>query len=194
MSDSDHAERDKQRVARIRDGDREAFEAMFQAYAEPLCKFTEQYTASPEIAEEIVQDLFLKIWKNRRGWSPSGSVKSYLYTAARNLALDYLRHERVVDEWKEEASKSGVSALKAPDENLRHKELHRAVRSAVEDLPQRCKEVFELSRQHGLTYKEIASVLNISVKTVETHMRRAFESLREQLAPHRLSESIEGED
>lgn len=194
MSDSDRAERDKQWAIRIQSGDREAFKALFQTYAEPLCTFAEQYTESSEIAEELVQDLFLKIWEDRRDWSPSGSVKSYLYTATRNLALDYLKHERVVDEWREGRSQDGRSTLKAPDENFRHKKLHRAVRSAVEELPERSKQVFELSRQHGLTYREIASVLDISVKTVETHMRRAFKSLREQLAPHKPPESTKGDD
>lgn len=184
MSDSNHTERDHQWADRIQDGDRAAFEALFRAYAEPLCAFTEQYTQSPEIAEELVQDLFFKIWKNRDHWSPTVSVKSYLYTAARNLALDYLKHERVVETWKEETFQERP-VLEAPDERLHHDQLRKAVQEAVENLPDRSRQVFKLSRRHGLTYQEISQVLDISVNTVETYMRRAFRSLREQLAPHK---------
>ena len=189
MPNQDRTERDKQWAARIQDGDRAAFRALFQAYAEPLCAFTEQYTESPEIAEELVQDLFLKIWKDRAQWSPSVSVKSYLYTAVRNLALDYLEHERVVETWQEEERRSGRTAQQAPLENLERKQLRRAVHEAVDQLPERRRHVFKLSRRHDLTYKEIATVLDLSIKTVETHMRRAFRFLREQLDPHEASAS-----
>lgn len=185
MSSSDRARQDKQWAERIQDGDRQAFRALFRRYAEPLCTFAEQYTKSPEIAEELVQDLFLKIWKDRTRWSPTTSVKSYLYAAARNLALDYLKHERVVETWKQEALRNGRSSPRTPDESLRRKELGQDVREAVDELPERRKYVFKLSRQHGLTYREIATVLDISIKTVETHMRRAFRFLREQLVSHK---------
>lgn len=182
MSTIDHTERDKEWAARIQDGDHAAFEKLFRTYAEPLCAFVEQYANSPEIAEELVQDLFFKIWKDHATWSPTVSVKSYLYTAARNLALDYLKHERVVDGWREETTQTGFSTLHAPDTTLHRKQLRRTVQDAVDELPQRGQQVFKLSRQHGLTYKEIATVLDISIKTVETHMRRSFRFLRKRLS------------
>lgn len=184
MSDSDRTERDHQWAERIQEGDRAAFEALFRTYAEPLCAFAEQYTQSPEIAEELVQDLFFKIWKNRSQWSPTVSVKSYLYTAARNLALDYLKHERVVETWKEETLQERP-APEAPDERLHRDQLRQAVQEAIEELPDRPRQVFKLSRRHGLTYREIGRVLDLSIKTVETYMRRAFRSLRERLEPHK---------
>ena len=189
MSTSDCSERDKEWARRIQDGDSAAFRLLFQSYAEPLCTFTEQYTKSPEIAEELVQDLFFKIWKDRSTWAPTVSVKSYLYTSARNLALDYLKHQRVVDDWKQEALADNESIVPTPDQSVCTKRLRRAVQEAIDELPERRRQVFKLSRQHGLTYKEIATVLDISIKTVETHMRRAFKFLRQRLAPHRLSSS-----
>lgn len=181
MSDT---KRDKQWANRIQCGDRTAFKKLFRTYAEPLGGFVKQYTDSPEIAEELVQDLFLKIWEDRAQWSPTVSVKSYLYTAARNLAIDYLKHERVVDQWREESHQDGLSTSQPPDKRLDHKQLRQAVRKAVDQLPKRRRHVFKLSRQHGLTYREIATVLDISIHTVESHMQRAFRSLRERLAPH----------
>lgn len=161
-----------------------AFKSLFLAYAEPLCAYVEEYTKSPEVAEELVQDLFLKIWIDRATFSPTVSVKAYLYASARNLALDYLKHKRVVDNWKTETRQHVSSAPDAPDESLRRKQLSKAVRQAIEELPERRKQVFKLSRQRDLTYKEIAHVLNISVKTVEKHMRQTFQFLRDRLAPH----------
>jgi RNA polymerase sigma-70 factor (ECF subfamily) len=188
MSDIDRVKRDQQWAGRIQVGDPAAFEKLFRAYAELLCNFVNQYTGSPEIAEEIVQDLFLKIWKERATWSPTVSVKSYLYAAARNLALDYLKHKRVVEAWQRESSQDGFTAT-SPSELFNRKQLQQAVRDAIASLPPRCRQVFQLSRQHGLTYREIATVLDLSIKTVETHMRRAFCSLRRQLASHRPESS-----
>lgn len=190
MSDSSqthHTERDKEWAKRIQNGDRAAFESLFRSYAQPLCRFTEQYTESPEIAEDLVQDLFFKIWHERERWDPSVSVKSYLYASARNLALDYIKHEKVVDEWKSDNEQKGHLGLTRPDKRLHRKELRKAVRGAIEDLPERRREVFKMSRDHGLTYKEIASVMDITVSTVETQMRRAFRSIREALS---LDESL----
>jgi RNA polymerase sigma-70 factor (ECF subfamily) len=98
------------------------------------------------------------------------------------LALDYLKHERVVDGWREETTQTGLSTIHAPDTALDRKQLRRSVRDAVDELPRRGRQVFKLSRQHGLTYKEIATVLDISIKTVETHMRRSFRFLRKRLS------------
>lgn len=186
-SNADYTERDHHWAERIQQGDRTAFKALFRTYSKPLCAFAEQYTKSPEIAEELVQDLFFKIWRDRADWSPTVSVKSYLYGAARNLALDYLKHERVVDAWKQESFSDGRSTLRSPDEHFHREQLRQAVQEAIEDLPERRRQVFTLSRRHSLTYKEIATVLDISVKTVETHMRRAFRFLRERLAPRSSS-------
>lgn len=186
MSKSERTDSDRKLAECIQEGDRAAFKALFQRYAEALRRFAVQYTESREIAEELVQDLFFEMWKNREQWSPTVSVKSYLYTSVRNLALDYLKHEQVVETWKQEALPDDTPP--APDERLHRNQLRQAVHETIDGLPERRRHVFKLSRQHNLTYREIAKVLDISVKTVETHMSRAFRDLREQLAPHRLSD------
>lgn len=185
MSDIDYTARDKQWARRIREGDGTAFEKLFRAYAAPLCTFVHQYTNAPEIAEELVQDLFLKLWKGRAQWAPTVSVKSYLYVGARNLALNYLEHERVVEAWKHHMLCDGRPPQPTPDERLDQKQLRLVIQRAIDKLPERRKLVFTLSRKHGLTYREIATVMDISIKTVETHMHRAFRSLRAQLASYR---------
>ena len=168
---------------RIRCGNRSAFEVLFRAYSAPLCAFALRYVKAPEVAEEIVQDVFLKIWVNRESWRPR-NVKSYLYGAVRNKALDHLAHQKVVQEWKGKAYHAPETTISTPQHTLQYEELAEAIQEGIECLPERTRLVFILSRQHGLRYKEIASALGISVKTVEAQMSRAFRLLQTHLAPH----------
>jgi RNA polymerase sigma-70 factor (ECF subfamily) len=151
-------------------------------YAEKLCRFVDQYVESPHVAEEIVQDLFFKIWRDRQSWNPTTNVRAYLYSMARNQALDYVKHEKIVMKWKEDTGGSSTASRPSPTRDLQRKELGRAIQDAIEELPQRQRTVFLLSRRHDMTYRDIALTLDISQKTVETHMSRAFRTLRELLA------------
>ena len=179
LPEPDHA----QSAERVRHGDRSAFEILFRAYSVPLCAFALRYVKMPEVAEEIVQDIFLKIWVNRENWRPR-NVKSYLYGAVRNKALDHLAHQKVVQEWKGNAYHALETATSTPQHALQYEELAAAIHEGIECLPERTRLVFILSRQHGLRYKEIASALGISVKTVEAQMSRAFRLLQTHLTPH----------
>jgi RNA polymerase sigma-70 factor (ECF subfamily) len=127
----------------------------------------------------------LELWR-RRGQVPGDvPVRAYLIRAARNRALNHLRHERVVRRTAPHAPKPAPSP--AADHGQGERELSEAVRRAVLDLPDRCREVFELSRVTGLTYGEIAATLEISIKTVEAQMGKALRLLRQRLAtwlPH----------
>jgi len=189
MSDSDSAQGDEARVAKIQNGNRAAFESLFRAYAEPLCDLVEGYVGAPEVAEELVQDLFLELWCRREDWDVQGSVKSYLYTAARNRALDHLKHRRVVDRWEEQAQRDATYRPPRPEKDLQQKQLREEVQRAIEQLTERRRLVFVLSRHHDLTQKEIAAMLDISVRTVETHMREALKSLRNLLSS-RLTDQV----
>ena len=168
---------------RLRHGDRSAFEVLFRAYSVPLCAFALHYVKVPEVAEEIVQDIFLKIWVNRESWRPR-NVKSYLYGAVRNKALDHLAHQKVVKEWKGNTYHGLETATRTPQHTLQYEELAAAIHEGIECLPERTRLAFILSRQPGLRYKEIASALGISVKTVEAQMSRAFRLLQTHLTPH----------
>ena len=137
---------------------------------------------SRAIAEEIVQDVMLEFWKRRESIAPDSSPQAYLFQSARNRSLNYLRHARIEKEGephitREEASEPAAHAL------LVEEELQTAFRRALGSLPPRCREVFELSRTHGLKYSEIATVLEISVKTVEAQMGKALRIMREELGP-----------
>lgn len=137
---------------------------------------------SHAVAEEIVQDVMLELWKRRENLDPDTSAQAYLFQSTRNRSLNHLRHERV-----ERQGESHIMRDEAVDASahslLVEEEIHAAMRRTVEDLPERCREVFELSRTHGLKYAEIATVLGISIKTVEAQMGKALRTLREALAP-----------
>lgn len=137
---------------------------------------------SRAIAEELVQDVMLELWKRRELLADESSPQAYLFQAMRNRALNHIRHERVARQGEPHATRSGVVDSTAHSLVVED-EISVALRRAVDGLPNRCREVFELSRTHGLRYSEIASVLGISVKTVEAQMGKALRTLREELAP-----------
>jgi len=132
------------------------------------------------IAEELVQDVMLELWRRRETLAPEGSPQAYLFQATRNRVLNHLRHLKI-EQRSEPEVRSEASSPHA-DAAVVEEELDVAVHRAVQSLPDRCREVFELSRVHGLKYSEIARQLGISVKTVEAQMGKALRTLREQLA------------
>lgn len=161
-------------------------ETLFHAHYAPLCEYVWQYVASRELAEEVVQSLFVRLWElQARGSSPSLSV-AYLYTAARNRAIGHLRRERVARRFADEAAAAYEATPPAETvaDVVHARDLARAAERAVMALPDRCRLIFLMSRQQGLSYGEIAQALSISVTTVETQISRALKSLRAQLAPY----------
>jgi RNA polymerase sigma-70 factor (ECF subfamily) len=184
------AARDRLWVERIRTGDAPAFEAMFRAYKNDLGAFLQGFLRSREAAEEVIQDLFLRIWEQRHEWEVAVPLNIYLFRAARNRAISYLRHERVETRFRERACGAADGGVRPPspswaDERARVSELEDAIERAVNELPERCREVFRLNRYHHLSYVEVAEVMGISVKTVEVQMGRALTALRERLATWR---------
>lgn len=175
-------------LEQIRAGDEPAFEALFRAYVEPLCAFAYSYVQSQHAAQEIVQELFGRIWDRRQSLTVPRSVHAYLYGATRNRAINHLRNRRVENRFlaarKLDASQPNTVRRSAPpEEELEVKALAEAVVRVVSEMPGRCREVFTLTREHGLSYAEVAEVLHIAPKTVEIHMGRALAILRRELRP-----------
>ena len=134
------------------------------------------------MAEEVVQDVMLELWKRRANIAEGSSPPAYLFQSTRNRSLNHIRHEGVERQAEPQiAREEGVGATAHSE--MVEDEIHAAMRRALDKLPARCREVFELSRTHGLKYSEIASTLEISIKTVEAQMGKALRILREELAP-----------
>lgn len=173
----------------IQNGNKNSFTYLFRTYYFDLCNFVLRYTRSPADSEDLIQDVFLNIWRNRDSLSCEGSFKAYLYKAVRNKALNYLKHKKIEKEWKEEKEEIENPFVKSPAVYIHEREsfieIEDAITKAVEQLPARRKMIFLLSREEGLTYQEIADVLDISVNTVETQISRSITLIR-----HILSESL----
>mgnify|MGYP001230975010 CR=1 FL=1 len=166
------------------EGDRKAFEQIFRTYYKRLHGFAYSYVKRKEDAEDVVQTVLLRIWAQREDWNPPGTLKQYLFAAVRNEALNFLRHQQIMDEAEEEVIHL-FRQLKDPaysENNSKSRELQQAIQKGIDQLPSRCREIFLLSRRSGLTYAEIADVLDVSVNTVGTQMGRALKSLREHLS------------
>ena len=173
---------ERELLDRLRRGDAAAFEAIFRQWYAPLVATIAALLRDRGPAEEVVQDVMLELWRRRETLMLEQSLRAYLFQASRNRALNYLRRLRV----ESRGEPTIAATLPTPDQadsDVREDELRAAIQAAIGGLPDRCREVFELSRIHGLKYAEIATSLGISVKTVEAQMGKALRVMREKLAP-----------
>ncbi|AEN72950.1 RNA polymerase, sigma-24 subunit, ECF subfamily [Rhodothermus marinus SG0.5JP17-172] len=166
-------------AARVRQGDAVAFERLFRAYYTPLVHFAVHIVGTLPEAEEVVQRVFVNIWRNRAAWAPHVSVAAYLYGAVRNEAVKYSQRRPPAVPLEEAAEM--VCDRPHPDQQLVGNDLTELIERLIQELPEQRRLIFTLSRDHGLTYAEIAQSLGISIKTVETQMGRALRQLRERL-------------
>ena len=175
-------------LARLGAGDEDAFAAVFRIWYAPLVRFAERVIGDRARAEEVVQDTLLQLWRRRASLDPAGTVQAWLFHAVRNRALNVIRHDGIVARAKPKIVvahriRHGEHALSDADIALAEAELHFAIDAAVEALPRRCRDVFILSRRHGLRQTQIAARLGISLKAVEANMTRALRELRATLSP-----------
>jgi RNA polymerase sigma-70 factor (ECF subfamily) len=175
---------------RIKQGDMQAFEVLFRNEYAGLARFANKFVRDPDVAEEITQEIFLYLWEKRAQINLTGSLMSYLYSATKNkcinyLKLEYPKYQKMVD------IHESMVLTKGSEVNIdNQQEIKTLIDEAISLLPEKCKEIFMLSRYGGLTYEEIADDLEISKKTVENQMSIALKKLRTTLKPilKRISE------
>ena len=170
------------RLAGDEPGAREAFDAVFRTWYAPLVRAAESVVRERAVAEELVQDVMLELWRRRTQLAADGTAHAYLFRSTRNRALNHVRHQQVAERGSVHAATPESRDASAPSE-LVASEIDEAVHRALDELTPRCREVFELSRTHGLKYAEIATTLGVSVKAVEAQMGKALRIMRERLAP-----------
>jgi RNA polymerase sigma-70 factor, ECF subfamily len=167
----------------IQSGNREIFGYLFLKYYEPLCYYAFGIIKSKENAEEIVQDVYVKLWEERSNLNIHTSVKSYLYKSVHNQCINYLDHQKIKLKFSQfhlQENRDLVSpvSLDYPIANLLIQELDDTINKAIFELPEQCRDVFIKIRHEEMSYAEVADVLGISVNTVKTQLQRAMAKLR----------------
>jgi len=160
------------------------FEKLFKSHYSKLCSYANLFLNDPDASEDVVQEIFFKLWKNRDELTINTTIKSYLFRAVRNGCMNVIDHISVREAYKivnEEDMKISEGTL--VDETI-VSELEQRIRETIDQLPSERRKVFIMSRFDGLKYREIADRLNISVKTVENQMYQALKFLREKLADY----------
>lgn len=175
MTEEDHL-----LVSGLKKGDRAIFEQIFKGYYSELCRFTLRYAGDPLVAEEIIQDLFFKLWVRREELTINTSLRNYLFKAATNHSLNYIRHQELQRKHFEYVGFE-VDEMTGGIQSDSDGELSLKVQEALMKLPEKRRKIFEMSRFDGMKYHEIAEQLEINIKTVETQMTRALDFLRHYL-------------
>ncbi len=157
------------------------FEILFKQHYSVLCAYTYGFVADYGLCEDIVQEVFFKLWTDKQKINIDTSVKSYLYSAARNTALNYIKHQKVKRQYEKVNNDENNYTEQSHEDQLIGEELNAKIQSAINNLPTERRRIFLMSRMDELKYKEIAEKLGISIKTVENQMGKALASLRKDL-------------
>ena len=175
-------------LEKLKKGEEEGINLLFANYFAPLCMVAQRIIHRPDTAKDIVQDVFVKLWENRNHLLVTSSLMGYLKKSVINASIDHQRkaYEKCKVHFEDATISGTLSNRISSDEtsqSIESKELARQIDQAVRSLPDRCRLIFVLSRYEGLSYKQIAEKLDISVKTVENQMTKALKTLRQLLSP-----------
>lgn len=170
---------EKNVLKELRNGDAKSLKFLFDTFYASLCNYAFQFLNDYDMAEEVVQNLFVKIWEKRNTFEIEISVKNYLFRSVRNQCINLIQHEKV-KQLHAQKIREALFADEASESYFLEAEMASKIESVIETLPEKRLEIFRLSREEGLKYREIAEKLEISVKTVETQMGLALRALRDK--------------
>lgn len=179
-----HELNDTELAIKIRTGNQQAFRELYDRYHVQMYYIAKKYVKSTDLAQDAVQDIFVKLWEKRFRIDESKSIKGFLFTMLRNHVLNMIR-----DRKDEIVSITGIESKELPRQNLTedelvYKEYHEIVKQGLEELSDRKREVFELRTLQGHTNSEVAHLLNINIRTVKTHFYNSSKFMREYLKNH----------
>jgi RNA polymerase sigma-70 factor (ECF subfamily) len=173
-------------IIELKTGNVNVYESLFRQLYEPLCQYAYAILHNSDDAEDMVQSTFCKLWEQREKVDIQTTVKTYLYKMVHNACLNRIKQTQVRSEHHADMAYGSALAYNDVENTLYYNELNLQIESAVASLPQRCREVFLLSRMQNLSYAEIAQQLQISRNTVETQMVKALKILRLKLKDYLL--------
>lgn len=174
----------------FKEGNESAFEQLFKAHYNPVVGFCNQFISDHDKAASLAQEAFINLWMNRSKIQSPNGIKSFLYTFAKSSCLNFIRHKKVVSKYEDRhlqqmEAKINSEVLDAFDfDALEFSEMEDLIYRAIGELPEKCRQVFMLSRFEGKKNKEIADELEISVKSVEANITRALKTLSVKLAEY----------
>lgn len=169
---------------KIKKSDVKAFETLFHFYYGYLCLYAQKIIKNEAASEEIVQEFFVKLWEKREQLTIETSVKNYIFRSVKNLCLNFIQHNKTKENYVRLIISESENSTSF-EENFPEIDLVGKIEESIQMLPEKRREIFRLSREEGLKYREIAKKLNISVKTVETQMSLAIKSLRDNLSKYK---------
>jgi RNA polymerase sigma-70 factor (ECF subfamily) len=173
---------DTEIIRRIRQGDKGQFESLFRSSYVSLVRYAKALLKDHDTSEEIVQDLFVRIWQDREKLNIESSLNGYLYRSVHNRCMHYIEHKKVVAKHVEEMLLEDTCTQESPVDILSYTELQAKIACILKKLPCRCGQIFYMNRFEGLKYSEIAEKLSVSVKTVEANMGKALKEFRKELS------------
>ena len=174
-------EDDKLLVSRLRNNEIRAFDALFQKYSDRLYRFSFSLLKNDEDSKEIVQEVFFRIWNKREELDSSKSFKSYLFTISYRLIIDQLRLRLKDQEYRKFLQEYFNTNSIEIESNLDYESLNKKIEIIIEELPEKRKLIYKLSRQKGYSHKEIAQQLGLSVKTVENQINLSLKYFKTRL-------------
>jgi len=162
--------------------DKNRFKEVFKEYYNPLCNFATSITSDPKMAQDVVQDVFTKLWDRRNELVINSNEKSYLFQAVKHRAFEILRKRKNESKLNAVDYKESYNSEKEIEDQANKFMLKEFLYNSIRQLPPKCQEIFVLNKVNGLTYSEIADDLDISVKTVENQIGKAYRKLRVLMA------------
>jgi len=172
-------DRDSNLFEKIKKGNHTAFNELFSEYYNTLCEFSNYMINNKSLAEEIVADVFANVWINRRKIIINKNLKGYLYNSTRNITITYIRKNKNNTESIEDSFIDISNPDFSSDKNIIKEEKKKLAYNLLKVVPEKSREVFIMNKYNGLRYKDIAALLDVSIKTVEKHMTKSFKLLRE---------------
>lgn len=160
--------------------DKNGFESIFHENFKDLCHFAYRYVNDHDTSQEIVQDIFITLWQKKDTLDPQKSIRSYLYTSVKNRCLNYIRDNKKFRSYRLDVEIELEIPVEDNDQ-IATDEIQSRINMALNKLPPKCREIFEMSRYEDMKYKDISEKLGISVKTVEVQMSKALKILRHEL-------------
>ncbi len=172
-------------LADIQNDQASAFRSLFDQWYTPLCRHAHSFVGDHQVVEDIVQELFISLWVNRKKVIITVSVKSYLFRSVRNRCLNYIRDIGRVKINQISHLENSLEAVQEPDaeDDERMRKLHSQALEAIRELPERCRVIFNMSRNTDMTNREIAQKLGLSEKTIENQITIALKKLKAYLGP-----------